>query len=392
MDEIAVPTMRPPMISSIAATTNTHLRVRSGWPKRISIDAAALGLPGAAPVPAEAEAEASAGGRHVMKGSLMCGYAHNVGYAVTYGPATPVVQASRKRPRAPRPPGGPAGETQRRCRGAVLGARAAEGHTEKMREPPEPAPGPAPAARLARSEEPARPGAPARPEAPAQAKTPAWAEEAVAQFHRHVAAERGLSPHTVRGYVGDVQSLLEHAAQSSGATDVTGLTPAVLRSWLADQHRAGASRATLARRGAAARAFTAFAHQRGWLATDPGAVLGTPKVRRTLPHVLRHQEISDVLASSAADVAQPPPDRTPAEAAVALRDGAILELLYATGIRGSELCGLDTDALDLGPRTGRGFGRGAKERTAPLGIPAVRAVEQWQQAGRPVLVTGASAA
>jgi len=149
----------------------------------------------------------------------------------------------------------------------------------------------------------------------------------VAQFHRHVAAERGLSPHTVRGYVGDVQSLLEHAAQSSGATDVPGLTPAVLRSWLAGQHQAGASRATLARRGAAARAFTAFAHQRGWLASDPGAVLGTPKVRRTLPHVLRHQEISDVLASSAADVAQPPAGRTPAEAAVALRDGAILELL-----------------------------------------------------------------
>jgi integrase/recombinase XerC len=253
-----------------------------------------------------------------------------------------------------------------------------------MREPPEPAPGPARAARPVQAVEPARAGS------PAQAKAPAWVEEAVAQFHRHVAAERGLSPHTVRGYVGDVQSLLEHAAESSGATDLTDLTPAVLRSWLAGQHQAGASRATLARRGAAARAFTAFAHQRGWLASDPGAVLGTPKVRRTLPHVLRHQEISDVLASSAADVAQPPADRTPAEAAVALRDGAILELLYATGIRVSELCGLDTDALDLGRRTVRVFGKGGKERTVPVGIPAVRAVGQWQQAGRPVLLTPAS--
>ena len=75
------------------------------------------------------------------------------------------------------------------------------------------------------------------------------------------------------------------------------------------------------------------AHQRGWLASDPGTGLGTPKVRRALPHVLRPAEIADVLASSEADIAQPPPDRTPAEAAVALRDSAVLELLYATGIR-----------------------------------------------------------
>jgi integrase/recombinase XerC len=221
--------------------------------------------------------------------------------------------------------------------------------------------------------------------------TPAWAEDALAQFERHVRAERGLSSHTVRGYVGDVRALLAHADQC-GVTGAAELTAPVLRSWLAVQHSGGASRATLARRGAADRAFTTFAHQRGWLDSDPGAMLGTPKVRRTLPQVLRHQEISDVLASSAADVAQPPPDRTPAEAAVALRDGAILELLYATGIRVSELCGLDTGALDLGRRTIRVLGKGSKERTVPVGIPAVRAVEQWQQAGRPFLVTEASGA
>ena len=221
--------------------------------------------------------------------------------------------------------------------------------------------------------------------------SPPWAEAIVAQFERHVAAERGLSPHTVRGYVGDVRSLLAHAGHC-GATGPGELTAPVLRSWLAVQHEAGASRATLARRGAAARAFTAFAHQRGWLDSDPGAVLGTPKVRRTLPHVLRPREINDVLASSAADVDQPPPDRTPAQAAVALRDAAILELLYATGIRVSELCGLDTGALDLGRRTVRVFGKGGKERTVPVGIPAVRAVERWEQAGRPVLAAGVSGA
>ena len=218
---------------------------------------------------------------------------------------------------------------------------------------------------------------------------PAWVTEATADFERHVAAERGLSPHTVRGYVGDVRSLLEHADRC-GAAGPGELSAPILRSWLAVQHAAGASRATLARRGAAARSFTAFAHRRGWLASDPGTALGTPKVRRALPHVLRQAEIADVLASSDADIEQPPPDRTPAEAAVALRDAAILELLYATGIRVSELCGLDHGALDLGRRTVRVLGKGAKERTVPVGIPAVRAVGRWEQAGRPVLVRDGS--
>ena len=213
---------------------------------------------------------------------------------------------------------------------------------------------------------------------------PAWVTEATADFERHVAAERGLSPHTVRGYVGDVRSLLEHADRC-GAAGPGELSAPILRSWLAVQHAAGASRATLARRGAAARSFTAFAHRRGWLASDPGTALGTPKVRRALPHVLRQAEIAGVLASSDADIEQPPPDRTPAEAAVALRDAAILELLYATGIRVSELCGLDHGALDLGRRTVRVLGKGAKERTVPVGIPAVRAVGRWEQSGRPVL-------
>ena len=217
---------------------------------------------------------------------------------------------------------------------------------------------------------------------------PAWVTEATADFERHVAAERGLSPHTVRGYVGDVRSLLEHADRC-GAAGPGELSAPILRSWLAVQHAAGASRATLARRGAAARSFTAFAHRRGWLASDPGTALGTPKVRRALPHVLRQAEITGVLASSDADIEQPPPDRIPAEAAVALRDAAILELLYATGIRVSELCGLDHGALDLGRRTVRVLGKGAKERTVPVGIPAVRAVGRWEQSGRPVLARDA---
>src|SRR5581483_2663778 len=132
----------------------------------------------------------------------------------------------------------------------MLGPAPAARHTEKMRATPPPAPGPA------------GPEEPGTADEPGRAAMPAWVEDAVAQFHRHVSAERGLSPHTVRGYVGDVQSLLTHAGQQ-GVHGPAELTATVLRSWLAGQHQAGVSRATLARRGAAARAFTAFAHQRG---------------------------------------------------------------------------------------------------------------------------------
>jgi len=217
----------------------------------------------------------------------------------------------------------------------------------------------------------------------------AWVDAVTAEFERHVAAERGLSPHTVRGYVGDARSLLEHASRS-GASGPGDLSAPLLRSWLAVQHEAGVSRATLARRGAAARSFTAFAYRRGWLASDPGTVLGSPKVRRALPHVLREAEMAGVLASAKADIEQRPPGRTPADAAVVLRDAAILELLYATAIRVSELCGLDRGALDLGRRTIRVLGKGAKERTVPVGVPAIRAVSQWERSGRPVLARDGS--
>ena len=189
-------------------------------------------------------------------------------------------------------------------------------------------------------------------------------------FERHLRAERSLSPHTVRAYLGDVGSLLEHAHRA-GVQAPGDLTAAHLRGWLASQHAAGAARTTVARRGAAARTFTAFAHRRGWLATDPGPRLGTLKTRRTLPHVLRQDEMRTVLdaAQAAAGAGTPP-----AEQAVALRDAAVLELLYATGIRVSELCGLTPDSFDHGRRTVRVRGKGDKERTVPVGVPALRAV------------------
>ena len=105
---------------------------------------------------------------------------------------------------------------------------------------------------------------------------------ALAAFERYLRSERSLSPHTVRAYAGDISSMLEHASrQGVDAPEGLGLTE--LRGWLAIQHESGAARATLARRGAAARSFTAFAYRRGWLATDPGSRLGTLKTRRSPP-------------------------------------------------------------------------------------------------------------
>jgi integrase/recombinase XerC len=219
---------------------------------------------------------------------------------------------------------------------------------------------------------------------------------AVAQvaFVRHLAAERGLSPHTVRAYTGDVGSMLTHAAQC-GISDLAEIDITVLRAWLATQHAAGQSRTTIARRAAAARSFTAFAHQRGLMPADAGASLGSPKTKRTLPEVLavgemravlEHRASGDSPARPLARSARPGAEADPLE----IRDAAIMELLYATGIRVSELCGLDIDDIDDSRRTIRVLGKGSKERVVPVGIPATRAVDRWRYEARRLVVTSGS--
>lgn len=202
-------------------------------------------------------------------------------------------------------------------------------------------------------------------------------------FRRHLAAERGLSPHTVRAYLGDISALLRYAAEHEACSGLADVDIAVLRGWLGSQHRAGQARTTLARRAAAARAFTAFAHERGWLAVDPGAQLGSPKIGRHLPQVLGQDEVLAVLDS-------PHPSGDEVAVALVLRDTAIMELLYATGIRVSELCGLDVGDLDTGRRTVRVLGKRSKERVVPVGIPAVRAVLAWASQGRSAVAAAGS--
>src|SRR5262249_35267961 len=151
-----------------------------------------------------------------------------------------------------------------------------------------------------------------------------------------------------------------------------------LRSWLAKQQTLGKARTTMARRATAVRVFTAWAQRTGRAATDPGALLGTPKAHKTLPAALDPAQARALLESAA----QRADDGSP----VGLRDVAVLELLYATGIRVGELCGLDIDDVDRGRRVLRVFGKGRKERTVPYGIPADRALATWLEAARPRLV------
>jgi len=213
---------------------------------------------------------------------------------------------------------------------------------------------------------------------------------ALAVFRRHLDAERALSRHTVRAYHGDIQALFDYAWANAGVDEPAGLDVSTLRGWLASQHQAGAARATLARRGAAARAFTSFAHRQGWLAADPGPQLGTPKAHRVLPQVLRREEMNSVLADCEDRALRDLAAGQRAAAAVAMRDAAVLELLYASAIRVSELCELDAGGLDAGRRTVRVLGKGRKERVVPVGVPAMRAVARWEELGRPVLANSRS--
>ena len=222
--------------------------------------------------------------------------------------------------------------------------------------------------------------------AAAEARLPDALAAALTAFRRHIEAERGLSRHTVRAYLGDVGTLLEHAADA-GVTAPDGLDIGILRGWLAQQHGAGNSRATLARRAAAARTFTAFAHARGLTAVDPGPLLGIPRTPRRLPEVLSQDQVAAVLDASGQSG---PVEAARRDRALALRDAAIMELLYATGIRVGELCGLDLGDLDSERRTVRVLGKGGRERTVPAGTPAVRAVSAWAREGRPVFAVPGS--
>ena len=186
---------------------------------------------------------------------------------------------------------------------------------------------------------------------------------ALDRFEEDLRARR-LSPHTVRGYVADLVDLFGFA-ERAGVAEPTQIGLDVARSWLAETAASGAARATLARRTAAARAW-------GRQASTPGLVrLVTPKPRSPLPAVLSQRQMTDALTAAADDAATHPHDP------LALRDLAILEFLYATAARVSEVCALNLDDVDFTRRTARLSGKGGRDRTVPFGVPAERALHAW---------------
>jgi integrase/recombinase XerC len=200
-------------------------------------------------------------------------------------------------------------------------------------------------------------------------------------YARHLRSERNLTENTVRAYLGDIGAMLEHAARL-GHTDIGTLDVRSLRSWLAKQQTLGRARTTMSRRATAVRVFTAWAARVGHCETDPGAHLGSPRAHRTLPAALREDEARALLEAAA--------DRADDGSPLGLRDVAILELLYATGVRVGELCGLDVDDLDHERRLVRVLGKGRKERSVPYGAPAERALRAWLRTGRPGLARSGS--
>ena len=178
--------------------------------------------------------------------------------------------------------------------------------------------------------------------------------------------------------MGDLTSLLEHLV-NSGLSDISQLQLVHLRSWLANQQVKGASRTTISRRAVSVRLFTKWALKNKYIASDVGASLATPKGHRTLPEVLGTDDAKTAMDSMATRAAE---DETP----MTLRDVAMVEMLYATGARVAELCGLDLGDIDYNRQTIQVLGKGNKERVIPLGNPAMRALKKWLDDGRQELL------
>ena len=196
----------------------------------------------------------------------------------------------------------------------------------------------------------------------------------IEKYEEHLALVRNLSENSIRGYVSDLNSLLEHI-NKLGIREFKDLELKDIRSWLAHFQNNGAARSTIARRIVSIRAFTYWAASQGWIPTDIGAELEIPKSARKLPEVLNQSEANLVVESMQTRVNEAP-------TAENLRDLAIIEVLYASGIRISELCGLDIGNIDFSRNTLNVIGKGNKERVVPIGIPAARALDNYLKNGR----------
>ena len=194
-------------------------------------------------------------------------------------------------------------------------------------------------------------------------------QSAIESFTTYLNRERSLSDNTIRAYLGDLESLAAHL-KALGVEDIKTLNISHLRSWLANQQTKGASRTTLSRRATSIKLFTKWAAKEGLIPSDVGFNLATPKSHRILPEIV-DVKTADIAMQALESVAEETGELT------AVRNLAMVEMLYASGARVSELCGLDLKDVDYERQTIRVIGKGNKERVIPIGRPAVAALEKW---------------
>ncbi len=190
----------------------------------------------------------------------------------------------------------------------------------------------------------------------------------IGQFLQYLSVERGASPHTLKGYREDLHALAEYLADGDGHTPAPGsITTNELRGFLSALHEAGYAKTSISRRLASVRSFIRFGQREGWAKSNPAKALRNPRKSRKLPHFLTTDEVGKLL------------DAPKGNTSPAIRDRAILETLYSAGLRVSELVGLNDGDLDFAAGIVRIRGKGKKERLAPIGSYAARALKSWQE-------------
>ena len=196
-------------------------------------------------------------------------------------------------------------------------------------------------------------------------------DQAVDRFLRFLLVEKNASELTIKSYREDLTLLRDYLVETKGSFQVSDLHPADLREYVSVLHQAGYAKASVSRRLASMRSFFKFCQREGICETNPAKPLRNPRRERKLPHFLTGAEINQLLLA---------PDKSED---LGLRDRAILETLYSAGLRVSELVGVNLDDLDLEDGLVRVRGKGKKERLAPLGRYAVRAIKTWMKKRRP---------
>lgn len=200
--------------------------------------------------------------------------------------------------------------------------------------------------------------------------------KAILGFEAYLDAGRGYSENTVKAYLIDVQDLADFL-EKKNIQNVADLNLEHLRDWLWQATQQGLTKATIARKSAAIRSFTAWALKNGLSESDPGLRLRSPKASRTLPKVVSRESLSMVFTSLTERATEDNPQ--------GIRDLVAVELLYASGARVSELVGLDLESIDYSRSIMRVMGKGAKQRMVPFGQPARDALDLWIRIARPML-------